>query len=115
MVHKGRQTKAVHDGSNGGLPLLFIRLPVGTGPNVLQHRHVGKQGVILEHQPRMPLLGRQIDMLFRIEQHHIVHHDPAPVRLFDAGDALFFCFQSAESSGSLFSIAISEEKLNPLQ
>ena len=36
----------------------------------------------------MPLQGRQIDMLFRIEQHHIVHHDPAPVRLFDAGDAL---------------------------
>ena len=88
MPGKRHQAKAVHDGSNGGLPLLFIRLPVGTGPNVLQHRHVGKQGVVLEHQPRVPLLGGEIDSLFGVEQHHIVHHDPPLVRSLDARDAL---------------------------
>ena len=88
MAGKGRKPKAVHNGSYHRFPFLPVRFPAGTGPNVLQHRHVGEQGVILEHQPRVPLLGGEIDALFGVEQYHVIHHDPPLVRSLDARDAL---------------------------
>ena len=48
VMCKGRQAEAVHNGSYHRFPFLPVRLPVGPGPDILQHRHVGKQGIILE-------------------------------------------------------------------
>ena len=55
--------------------------------DVLLHRHVGEQGIVLEQQPHTPLLGRQVDAFFAVKQHPAVQHNAAPVGLDDAGDA----------------------------
>ncbi len=70
------------------LPFRSVLLPVEAAQNVLPHRHIGKQGVILEQIPHPPLLRRQVDPFFRIKQRLPVQHDGSPVRPFDARDAL---------------------------
>ena len=57
------------------------------GGDVLLHRHGGEQGVVLEQQAHPPLLGPQVDLFLRVEQHPAVHHDAARVRPLDARDA----------------------------
>lgn len=37
-------------------------------PDVLQHRHVRKESVLLEEIPYPPLLRREIDVLFAVEE-----------------------------------------------
>ena len=48
--------------------------------DILLHRHMGKQGVILKQQPHPSLLGRQVDPPFTVEQHPAIQHNAAPVR-----------------------------------
>ena len=56
--------------------------------DVLPHRHVEEQGVVLEQVPHMPLLGLEVDAPFRVEEGHAVQDDAAPVGLLNARDAL---------------------------
>lgn len=48
---------------------------------ILAHRHIGKQGVILEQQSHMTILGPQIDVLLRIKKHLAVQLNISFVRL----------------------------------
>ena len=41
-------------------------------PDVLQHRHVRKESVLLEEIPYPPLLRREIDVLFAVEERFAV-------------------------------------------
>ena len=66
------------------LPVLF---PVQAAEDVLPHRHVREQGVVLEEIAHLPLLGWEIDVLFRVKEHHAVQLDMAAVRFFDPRDA----------------------------
>ena len=61
------QTKALHDLSHHLLPTVFILFSLGAGADILQHRHIGEQGIILKHQSYTPLLGRQVDVFFRVK------------------------------------------------
>ena len=74
----------------GGELFLFLRARAcaDAAEDVLCRRHVGEQGVLLERIPHAPLLRREVDMLFAVEQHAAVQRDRAAVRLFDACDAL---------------------------
>ena len=81
-----RQAEVLDDVLRDGGSFSPIPLPSCTGADVLQHRHIGKQRVVLEQQTRVALLGGEIDSLFRVEERHAVYHDPAPVGLFDARD-----------------------------
>ena len=56
-------------------------------PDVLQHRHVRKEGVLLEEIPYPPFLRREIDVLFAVEERFAVEDDVSPVRRHDPGDA----------------------------
>ena len=86
-VFQLRQTEAFQNRSNSGFPLLLVCFPVGTGSDILQYSHVGEQGVVLKHEACPPLLGCQVDLLFRIKQHNIVHQNFSFVGRLDAGDA----------------------------
>ena len=66
------------------LPVLF---PAQTAEDVLQHGHVGKEGVILKQVAHPPFLSGEIDVFFGVEQHPAVQLDVALVRALDAGDA----------------------------
>ena len=66
----------------GGLVLL----PPQAAEDILGHRHVGEQGVVLEQVAHPPLLGRQVDALVRVEEHLAVQDDFAPVRPLNPGD-----------------------------
>ena len=55
--------------------------------NVLFHRHIREESIILEQQPCAPLLRRQVDVLLTVKQYPPVQHDAAFVRLHDAGNA----------------------------
>ena len=55
--------------------------------NVLQHRHVREEGVLLEEIPHPPLLRREIDVLFAVEERFAVEDDVSPVRRHDPGNA----------------------------
>ena len=57
----------------------------GTGHDVLQHRHIGKQGIILEQESDIPLVGRKIDSLVRVKDSGSIF-DPGAV-VDDNGDA----------------------------
>ena len=65
-----------------------IPLAMQAAKDVLPHGHVGKQRVILEEVAHVPLLRREVDLLFRVEEHDAVELDMPAVGLFDAGDAL---------------------------
>lgn len=41
-------------------------------PDALQHRHVRKESVLLEEIPYPPLLRREIDVLFAVEERFAV-------------------------------------------
>ena len=56
--------------------------------NVLLNGHVGKERVLLEEIADPALLRREVDLLFAVEEHAAVQHDPAAVGRHDAGDAL---------------------------
>ena len=68
-----------------------VRFPALHAPchraQVLLHRHVGKQGVVLKQQSHIPLLRRQVDSVFAVEQGHAVDFDVSPVRSRHSGDA----------------------------
>ena len=67
------------------LPGGFVLYPHG---NVLGHRHVGEEGVILEEIAYFPLLRGQVNATLRVEEYLIIQHNAAPVGFFDPGDAL---------------------------
>ena len=52
--------------------------------DILFHGHVGEQGVVLEQQTHIALLGRQVDALGAVEQHPSIQHDAPFVRPDDA-------------------------------
>ena len=66
----------------GGLILFRVQ----AAQDVFFHRHMGKQGIVLEQIANLPFLRRQVDAASGIEQRFTVQHDPAFVRLFHAGD-----------------------------
>ena len=55
--------------------------------NVLLNGHVGKKCILLEEIADPALLRREVDLLFAVEEHAAVQHDPAAVGRHDAGDA----------------------------
>lgn len=57
------------------------------GADVIRHRQVRKQHVVLEQKGRFTLLRRQVDLLLGIEEHLAIHNDPALIRRLDARDA----------------------------
>ena len=61
--------------------------PTDAGGNILLDRHVGKQGVILEQIPHVPLLRRQVDLSLGIKQDFSVEDDAPLIGLLDARDA----------------------------
>jgi len=69
---------------DGGL----IRSPCAAGgPQVLQNRHMGKEGIVFKKIAHPAFLRRQVDPVFGIEKAAALQKDPSPVRPFDAGDA----------------------------
>ena len=52
----------------------------GSHSDVLLHGVVGKEGVLLEEIPHLPLLGRQVHPLFVVKQHSTVQFDVSCVR-----------------------------------
>lgn len=48
--------------------LFGVAAGADAAPDVLQHRHVRKEGVLLEEIPYPPLLRREIDVLFAVEE-----------------------------------------------
>lgn len=56
-------------------------------PDVLQHRHVREEGVLLEEIPHPPLLRRKVDVLFTVEKCFAVEDDVSPVRRHNPGNA----------------------------
>ena len=70
-----------------GLACSLVFFCFQAAEDVLFHGHVGEQGVILEQQAHAALLGRQVDVLFTVEQHGPVQYDTALVRFDDARNA----------------------------
>ena len=72
------------------LSLLFrpVFFPMQAAEDILPHRHVRKQGIVLEEIADLPLLRREIDMPFGVIEHRTVQLNMAAVRLFDSRDAL---------------------------
>ena len=68
-------------------PAGLVRFPAQAAQDVLPHRHVGEQCVILKQIAHLPLLGRQVNFFVGIKQRHAVQHDAALVRRFHTGDA----------------------------
>ena len=62
-------------------------VPHGCG-DVLPHRHVGEQSVLLEQVPDLPPLGRQVDSGGAVVKGNTVQLDVSLVRRQNAGDAL---------------------------
>ena len=67
-------------------------------PDVLQHRHDRKESVLLEEIPYPPLLRREIDVLFAVEERFAVEDDVSPVRRHDPGNAFERCARAAAGS-----------------
>ena len=86
-------------------PLLCraVLFPVEAAEDVLSHRHVGEERVVLEQIAHAPRLRRQIDLFLRIEEHPSVERDAPLVGLFNARDALqghaLAAARSAEQGG----------------
>ena len=66
--------------------LLLHLLDLETEGYVLKHRHVGPQGVALEHQVQSPFAGRFEESLVRIDDHLVVDGHGAVLGLFQPGD-----------------------------
>ena len=66
------------------IPVLF---PVQAAEDVLPHGHVREERIVLKQVADLPFLGRQVDVLFGVEQHRAVQLNMPPVRPFDAGNA----------------------------
>ena len=70
----------------------YLSFPAGLVPHrrgdVLPHRHVGEQGILLEQVPHLPLLGRQVDFGSAVVESDAVQDDLSRIRRQDAGDAL---------------------------
>ena len=66
-------------------PVLF---PVQAAEDILPHRHVREECVVLEQIADLPLLGREVDVLLGIIEHYAVQFDMPAVRFLDPGDAL---------------------------
>ena len=68
--------------AGGGVLLLFQR-----AEDVLLHRHIREQRVVLEQQAHVPLLRGQVDALLAVEQDTAIQHDAAAVGSDDARNA----------------------------
>ena len=68
--------------AGGGVLLLFQR-----AEDVLLHRHIREQRVVLEQQANVPLLRGQVDTLLAVEQDTAIQHDAAAVGSDDASNA----------------------------
>ena len=88
MLRQCRQAETIHYIVDFPIPFLF-RLPISqrAGADILPDRHIRKKCIVLEHQPGMPLLRCQVDMLFRIKQGYAVQHNSTPIRFFYACNA----------------------------
>ena len=70
-------------------PETLEQVPNAVAPrvaDVLLHRHVREQRVVLEHEADAAALGRQVDPRFGVEQHCAVELDPPAVGSGQAGD-----------------------------
>ena len=69
---------------------LFLRLVLAAdaAEDILLHRHVRKERILLEEVSDSPLLGRQVDLLLAVEENAIAEHDAPAVGRHDARDAL---------------------------
>ena len=76
----------------------FVAHVMQSAQDVLPHGHIRKQRIVLEQITDLPLLRREVDVLFRIEQRASVQYDPAAIRALDARDA--FQRQALSASGS---------------
>ena len=70
---------------------LFARCGVAgilnAGTNVIGHRHIEKQLIVLEQQGALAFLGRQVDARGRVEEGHAIDEDLALIGRLHAGDA----------------------------
>ena len=71
---------------HGGFPFP-TRQPVQRSSDILLHRHIGKQRILLKKIADTPLLRGQIDVLFTVKQHPIIQYNAPAVRPFNAGNA----------------------------
>ena len=78
----GAESRPTGSFPGGGVFFLFQG-----AEDVLLHRHIREQGVVLEQQAHVPLLRGQVDALLAVEQHPAIQHDAAAVGLDDARDA----------------------------
>ena len=65
-----------------------VLFTVHPAQNVLPHRHVGEQRIILEQKPDPALLRRQVDMMFGVKKNFAVEFNAAAVRLINARNAV---------------------------
>ena len=54
--------------------------------DVLLHRHVREQRVVLEHEPDSAILGRKGDSRRGVEEHFAVEHDPPALGADESSD-----------------------------
>ena len=79
-------------GQSGGVPGIEVvfrhgLLDVGQAEgDVLVDRHVGPQGIVLEEEAHLPLVGRDVDAHVAVEYHLVANGDPAAGGGLQSGD-----------------------------
>ena len=81
------EIELLHDGPAQGPLLLPGDLLPDAGGDVLLHRHIGEEGIVLEQKAHVPLLRGQVDVPGRVEQHPAVEDDAPLVGGDHPGDA----------------------------
>ena len=84
---KGFQPHGLQHFGAAGLAGGLVFFGFQAAEHVLLHGHVGEQGVVLEQQTHIALLGRQVDALSAVEQHPAIQHDAPLVWPDDACNA----------------------------